>query len=984
MAGNGDDELEALCLRAQGGDRLALRQVSDVAWANEPNRCGSGVTLSPLWGSVDGGTERELVKVLVGRAAQGEEECRALAGLIRGQAARASIMGNDDEDGFQSSLVEVLERGDKHALFALFILAVLIMDEPLGAEIFSPASVVQTVQWIISLIGEDSGCDPAAARACFELIKLLTMQADLVDAIERDEDTVARAIELICTPASPGSVGVVYTLATASPEIARKLATTLANCDTALHNLIETIRGGSAEWTAERMLLLAMRADPAPAKALLKALLAAEGGVAMLATLTEQVFHRSTLQQSSQGHISHSQSAQHHEDGTLVLTQDLHIQSQVDGDDESSDEVRSASASAGGASADLVAHYEAVLSEERRNASELMKTMASTAAAERQAMQDEIDCLQKKIKEKGAKYELRLGKLTETAKRERERRVAIEGSCRREKDEAATTRRQLAAAKDDLARLQSEAEKREVTMRRDFEARFAEATDRLSAQEAEAEKRSATWASERQELWRKLVICLDGYRELETTVEIEAKHAQAAAAEMKQRHAKQLEEASQALADCEHRCLTIDRARQAATVELQEAQAQLYKHKKVSSLMSALMETTKQPQSMPSTVASGQRQRPHGGRTSSEEPMDSPSLRSHPSSGSSYGSGRTGSDSNSNSSSADTSREVDGGAKELPEEGGAILALSQTDETPHRNAKAHLRQAQRTGGDCSRRLRRCDATASIAGTSVRSSSASTTSSADSALSDAVSAVHNDVDALGLQLPTWSQAAADDSTGQGTVYYGSQETAQPAGSEAAAAASVQALPTAPTPEHSPAFEWQKEDAAANRNRRLAFLALDPGGAGGSVMASTKPENRHSSESEDDTDGIDERREDYRGTNRGEAEGSAAEETGFNSLPLRRRDANVELNGAASRAMRQREKLTLLRSEAGSTQPLAEEDDGNDEASYHNNDDLSRYAEEGAMVDSPGITPVKSQREHSFGQSSDDDDSSTLEVQSPELF
>ena len=73
---DGDDELEGLCVRAQGGDRSALRRVSDAAWANEPHRCGDGVALSPLWGLVEGGTERELVKVLMGRAAHGEEECR--------------------------------------------------------------------------------------------------------------------------------------------------------------------------------------------------------------------------------------------------------------------------------------------------------------------------------------------------------------------------------------------------------------------------------------------------------------------------------------------------------------------------------------------------------------------------------------------------------------------------------------------------------------------------------------------------------------------------------------------------------------------------------------------------------------------------------------------------------------------------------------------------------------------------------------------
>eukprot|EP01043_Picozoa_sp_COSAG02_P005240 COSAG02_NODE_141_length_34311_cov_54.733135_10_plen_972_part_00 len=966
---DGDDELEGLCVRAQGGDRSALRRVSDAAWANEPHRCGDGVALSPLWGLVEGGTERELVKVLMGRAAHGEEECRALAGLIRGQAVRASIIGNDDEDGFQSALVEVLEGGDKHALFALFILAVLVMDEPLGAEIFSPASVVQTVQWMISLIAADVDGDPAAARACFEVTKLLTMQAELVDAIERDDDTVARAIELICTQTSPGAVGIVYTLATASPAIARKLAIALAKSGPALHNLIETIRGGTAEWTAERMLMLAMRADPVPGKSLLKALLAAEGGIAMLATLTEQVFHCSSSQRSSgnasQGHSSNPQpSSQQYDDGTLVLTQDLHIHSQTDGDDESSDKVLSSSANAGGASADLVAHYEAVLSEERRNASELMKSMASTAAAERQAMQDEIDGLHTQMKEKRAKHELRVGKLTETAKRERERRVAIEGSCRREKDEAATTRRQLAAAKDDLAQAQTEAEKKEVSLRRDFEARLAEATDRLSAQEAEAEKRSVAWASEQQELWRKLVICLDGYRELETSVEIDAKRAEAEAAEMHQCHAKQLEDAGQALADCEHRCATVDRERQALTAELQEAQAQLYQLKKVSSLMSALIDTTNQPQSVPSTAPTEQTQRR---QPSSDGTMDSPSLRSHSPSGLSYGSGRTGSGSESNSGSADSGREVHGSAREQPQEEGAILALSQTDQTPHRNAKAHLRQAREYSGGGSRRLRRCDATASIVGTSVRTSSASSTSSANSALSDAVSAVHNDVGALGLQLPTWSQAAADDSTGQGTVYYGSQETVQPAASGTAASSSARPLATAPTPEHSPAFEWQKEDVAANRNRRLAFLAMDPRGAGGSVMASTKPENRHSSESEDDDEGIDKRRE-----------------ASLDSLPLRRRDANAEPNSAAGRARRQREKLTLLRAEAGCTQPPADDDDDTEQASYHANDGANGYHEEGG-VESPGITPVKSQREHSFGQSSElDDSSSTLEAQSPELF
>eukprot|EP01044_Picomonas_judraskeda_P008376 COSAG03_NODE_952_length_5213_cov_163.854713_1_plen_1027_part_00 len=1025
-----DNELEALCERAHA-DPAALRKVGDAAWANEPHRCGSGVALSPLWGSVDGATERKLVKLIVSRAAQGEGECRALAGLIRGQAVRACIIDSDDENGVQSSLVEVLERGDKHALFALFILAVLVLDEPLGDQIFSPASVVQTVQWITSIIAEDAGSDPAAARACLELMKMLTMQSDLVDAIERDEETVSRALDLICSAlVSPVAVGVVHTLAMASPSIARRLATTLASSGSALRYLIETIRGGTAEPTAERMLLLALRADQAPSKLLLKALLTAEGGVAMLATLTEHVFDRRSPGNAPPGHTNRQQSlSQQPEDGTLVLTQDLQIHSQEAGDDESSDEtVQSASANAGGASADLVAHYEAVLSQERTNASELMKTMASTAAAERQALQAEIDGLHKQMKEKGAKHELRVGKLTETAKRERERRVAIESSCRREKDEAATARRELAAAKDDLARILDEAEKKEASTRRDFEQRLAKATEQLSAQEADAEARAATWAIEREELWRKLVICLDGYQELEQTVEIEAKRAEADAAKMQQAYAQQLEAAGHALAECEQRCASIDCERQAVAAELKSAQAQLYQLRKVSSLMSALIDTTNEsqrdiagPKQQQQTETERQRQKQRQRETESgdsvEGTIDSPSLRSHPSSGSNYSSGAVKSGSESSSGSEpEAGRDARAGAGEQPEEEEeATFALSQTDQTPHRDAKALLRQAKRDGGAGSRdrdrdrdrdretetqteterdrergggagssRLKRCNATASVAGTSIRSSSASSTSSTDTVLSDAVSAIHNDVDALGLKLPTWSQALVDDSLEQGTVYYGSQEAAQ---------ASTLAAPTghaqpALTPERSPAFEWQKDDAAANRNRRLAFLAMDPGGAGGSVMALNKPENRHSSDSEDDEDGTsDELTDDHGGSNRPEAARSTAAETCLDSLPLRRRDANAESNRDASRASRHRDKLTLLRAEVGCTQPAAGDEHDDGEAACHANrsPSLSQHYEASVQAESPCSTPLKSQRERSFGQSSSDDDgSSTSEAPSPELF
>lgn len=942
------DELEVLCERAHS-DPAALRRVGDAAWAKEPRRCGRGVALSPLWGSVEAATEKRLVERLLQRAAHGEDECRALAGLIRGQAVRASIMGRDIEEDLQSALVEVLERGDKHALFALFILAVLIMDEPLGDEIFSANNVVQTVQWIVSIVSDSSDTDPAAARACLELTHMLTMQTALVDSIERDEDTVARILELVRVPSiSPGSIGVLHTLALSSPLIARGLATALASSGgrAALDYLIETIRGRNGVSAAERMLLLALRADPVPGKKLLKALMGAEGGVAMLATLAEQVFDRSSSQRSrgsgSQCAPEYESSSQQEEDGILVLTQDLQMDSQTDGEagSESKEEnaVSVQPGSSSGTTADLVAHYEAVLSEERRNASELMKTMASTAAAERQAMQDQIDDIHKQMNDRAAKHESLVGKLTEAAKRERERRVAIEGSCRREKDEAATSRRQLAAAKEDLVRVQDAAEAKEATLRRGFETQVVKLSDQLATQEAEAEERSAAWDNERQELLRKLVICLDGYNDLEQTLAAEANRAEAEVAKLQENHAQQLEQANQSLTQCEQRCTSIERERQAVTAELREAQTQLHQLKKVSSLMSALIDTTNQQQKMPSYDTAKQMEQQHysgnasGDRCADKQPMDSPSLRSQPSSASTC-SNRAGSGSAAGSDSSCADRQAYSAAEERMEEEGAMFALSQTDQTPHREAKAHLRQMQ---GAESRRLKRCDATAGIPSVSIRSSSASSTSSADSALSDAVSAVHNSVAALELRLPSWSQAANDDSAGQGTMYFGSQDEPPQTRAALETADVPTALePAALTPEHSPAFEWQKEDIAANRNRRLAFLAMDPNGTGGSVLASAKPENRTLSDSEDD-------------------------------------------------ARKQREKLKLLRAEASCTQPAVGDGDTDENCNYDDGDRTVGFANDNCLGEqSAAVTPIKSQLEHSFGQSSDDD-SSTTGMPSPELF
>jgi hypothetical protein len=1010
-------ELQELCERAASdpGDRGALLAIAEAAWAGEPHRCGSGVALSPLWGEVETATERRLVDVLLGRAAGGEEECRVLAGLIRGQSVRSSILGSDDEDELQSALVGVLERGDKHALFALFILAALIIDEPLGAELFSRANVIQTFHWTVSIVTEDCASDAAAAQACLELMQMLATRTDLVDAIEQHEDTPAQVTELVRSlPSSHGGVGVLHTLATASPSLARELATALAASEgcAALEWLVEALRGGTVDGTAERMLLMAMRFDPKPAQSLLKALLAAEGGVAMLAALTEQVFDRSSSQRSSgsgsQLNTQQQSSSQPEREG---LTQELQIYSQADGEEGGDDGAHPAGSEGdGGASTNLVdkiGAYEAILAEERRSASMRMEAMATAAAAERQALQDEIEVLQKQMKEKAAKHETRVSKLTEVAKRERERRVDAEGICRRETDEASTSRRQLAVAKEELAQAQADATQREASARQGFETKLSEMNGRLVAYEEDAAARAASWETERQGLWEKLVIALDGYVDLEQKAEAVEQRAEAEMEEMKTSHELQLDEVRRSLATCEQRRVSAEGECQRLGAELKEAQAELRKLNKVSSLMSALIDTTKSQQApAPAPAAAGY------------DGAGSPSLRSHgssSSSGSSSGSAETG-----------EGTEVDDRGTEIEEP--EVLALSQSDQTPHREAKAHLRMAYRGGGAGSggggggrsrsrsssssssggasssgggggggSSLRRCDATAGVVNVSTVSAiRSSSTSSVDSALSNALSAVHNGVQCLGgLQLPTWSQAGPDDSDGAATVHYGSQEPPpnhNQGGSNAAA-------PAQTPPQHSPAFEWQKEEEAASRNRRLAFLAMDPGGAGGSVMASTKPENRP--RDEDDEDDEEDEEEDQRCINR--------DENGSRALPLSFRDVNArpEDPGASSdqgkagksssssssrSSRRRRDRMKQLRAEVSCTQPAvgdSEDEDAGSSSSSTDGDDVGGgYSDDdGHCRDGADSTPIKSQSKDECGSQDDDgsgsEEGSTLGM-SPELF
>ena len=927
-------DVQQLC-EAAATDEDAMRDLAEAAWAHVPHSCGSGVALSPLWGKCEPSAERELVQELLGRAARGEPESRVLAGLIRGQAVRALILGSDEEEELQAALVGLLERGDKHALFALFILAALIIDEPLGAELFSRANVIQTFHWTVSIVTAECTDDPAAAQACLELLQMLATRTDLVDAIERHDDTAEQMTELARSlPAAPGAVGVLHTLAAASPALARELATALAASEggAALEWLVETLRGGATEdKTAERMLLQALRADPAPAQSLLRALLAAEGGVAMLAALTEQVFDRSASQRTgsssgSQQYTQHySSQAQDGAGGTFVLTQEL--LSQVDEDEaHGSSEASQGSSSAtgrdrqaSGASTDLVVRYEAILAEERRSASMRMEAMASAAHAEQEALQAEVEGLQKHMRDKTAKHEARVEKLTEVTKRERERRVSVEGLCRRETDEAATSRKQLAGVKEELGGVRRATEEAERALRqevtdvkeeldgvkgseRELQQELAGVSEELTGvnevladvkqelvdtlEEAKdlrdsAAADAAAWDVERQDLYRKLVVVTEGYEKLEqhcARQEETARHAERAAGAVRESHARQLEEAGAALSSTERRCARAEDENRKVSAELREAQGQVKQLNKVSALMAALVGTT------------GAAVQSASGPASAE--MDSPSMHSN------------------NGGSAGSS---DGGSAELEE----VMAFSQSDKTPHREVKAHLREAYAAEPQQAPANKTSGTTISLGG---------------------------------LQLPTWSQALPDESDANGTLHYGSQEPPPPH------VASGSPEP-GPTPRLIPAFEWDNDQDSANRDRRAAFLEL--GGAGGSVMANEKPGNRTDDDEEEENDG------DCSSGRAAMAVGSEASSCGSSpdvtlGLALGRRDPITVAKSGSSReggkSARRRSKLKLLRAETACTQPQPGDDTSSDTEAEPDEEGEEESAEQD-WTGRQDLTPIK---------------------------
>ena len=797
VGADAEADIEALCERAPG-DAEALRAVGALLWAGTAHSCGSGVALSPLWGRVETETERRLARQLLARAAGGEAECRALAGLIRGQAVRAAIAGGDEDAELQSALVEVLEGADRHALFALFILAVLVIDEPLGAELFSRANVIQTFHWTVSIVTTECTGDPAAAQCCLELLQLLATRTDLVDAIEQHETVAEQIAQLVrALPAAGvgcGALKMLFTLATASPALARAVATELAadGGSTALGWLVENLRSGGADRTAERMLLLALRADPAPARPLLKALLGSQGGVAMLGAVADGLLERSQQPGSSQSAECSSQQPQ----GTVVLTQDLYTQPEECEDSEAEPEPETDSQEQTLGGTDIVARYESILAEERKSASMRMEAMQSAAAAEQQSLQGELEAAQRQLKAQSTKHEARVEKLTEVAKRERyahaqhvsaaspglnacwvagrERRVASEGACRRETDEAAAARRQLAIVQEELgdakrageegqaelAALQSASDKAaqqasaelaeaRQEARQEAETQAAELqrleTERESARldreksnaeiarlEAKLEEEVASREEERQSLHHKLVVVTEGYTELEAEAETLARQTDEAEAA----HVA-------ALAACDERRAAAEDARASAEAELR-------KLNKSMSLMSALIGTT---QTQPT-----------------DEADDSPPARHEP---------RRRAKTKVGDLQAHNGDEPDPGSLET------VLKLSQSDETPHRDVKAHLRQVYDADADA-------EVGAAAAPGLVR-------------------------------LPTWSQACVDEPSDSGTVFYGSMES--------------------PPPDETPraAFEWEPEQDKASRDRRLAFLAASQNPAGGgSVRMLREPE------------------------------------------------------------------------------------------------------------------------------------------------
>ena len=193
-----------------------------------------------------------------------------------------------------------------------------------------------------------------------------------------------------------------------------------------------------------------------------------------------------------------------------------------------------------------------------------------------------------------------------------------------------------------------------------------------------------------------------------------------------------------------------DERRAAAEDARASSEAELRKLNKSMSLMSALIGTT---QTQPS-----------------DEADDSPPARHEP---------RRRAKTKVGELQAHNGDEPDPGSLET------VLKLSQSDETPHRDVKAHLRQMY-------------DADAEVG--------------AGAAAAPGL-----------VRLPTWSQACVDEPSDSGTVFYGSMES--------------------PPPDETPraAFEREPEQDKASRDRRLAFLAASQNPAGGgSVRMLREPE------------------------------------------------------------------------------------------------------------------------------------------------
>eukprot|EP01048_Picozoa_sp_COSAG05_P022048 COSAG05_NODE_4264_length_1592_cov_1.528466_1_plen_381_part_10 len=254
-----------------------------------------------------------LAVTLLPQAAQHEFACRALSGLSRVPRARLSVCaGGLGSERVLLALVDVLDKGDKHALFALQFLAKSAIDLPVGAQLFSPANATQALTWAVHIAATECVGDDIAQMAAADLLQTIIDRPELVDAVA-DLKVPSNELKALLQRLSSvggtgggarhaGAVGIVHALTTANITSAHLVAALLASndCRDTLTSIVEQVRREvnigintgyeEAVGDAHRLvslLLHAIRADSAAENNLVQVLIKVEGGVAMLAALSE-------------------------------------------------------------------------------------------------------------------------------------------------------------------------------------------------------------------------------------------------------------------------------------------------------------------------------------------------------------------------------------------------------------------------------------------------------------------------------------------------------------------------------------------------------------------------------------------------------------------------------------------------------------------------------------------------------------------------